>query len=171
MVHSMELSQSSTDEAGQSGNSHGGWVFPALLAVALLLALGISQRVNHDDSSSQLETAANKSPSLAAVGETVSLEIDFGNGATQRFDALPWQPEMTVSKLMEIASQFRPGITFSQKGEGETGFLTAIEGLANEGATGRNWKYQVDGDHGQISYCLQNLTPGQHVLWKFAAEE
>ena len=173
MVHAMKYStkrgQSSTDEAKRSGQASGGWVFPVLLAVVLLLVALLSQRIRESDpAGKQSDQALAWTPSPLANGETVGLEIDFGNGAARRFAALPWRQEMTVDGLLHAARQFRPGITFSQQGEGETGFLTALEGLANEGAGGRNWKCEVDGEHGRVSFCLQKLTPGQQVLWKFA---
>ena len=176
MVHAMKYStkrgQSSTDEAQRSGQASGGWVFPVLLAVVLLLMALMSQRIRESDPAGKLSGEAPVwTPSPPANGETVSLEIDFGNGAVRRFAALPWRQEMTVEKLLQAARQFQPGIIFSQQGEGETGFLTALEGLANEGAGGRNWKFEVDGEHGRVSFCLQKLMPGQQVLWKFALED
>ena len=164
----MELRQSSTDEAGGTGAAEG-WAFPALLAVVLLIAAVVAVRGKREIS--QQSSDEGWTPSPAAQGETVSLEIDFGNGVQQRFEALLWQPEMTVAELLQAASKFRPGITFTQQGKGKNGFLTALQGLANEEAGGRYWTYQVDGKHGQVSFCLQKLSPGQHVLWKFAAKE
>jgi len=102
------------------------------------------------------------------VGETVVLSIDFGNGAKKEFAALPWQADMTVADLLEAAQNFQPSIQFTQIGTGERGFLNALDGLANEGAGGRNWLYQVDGQHAHVSFCLEKLEPGGHVLWVYA---
>ena len=160
-VHSMELKQSSTDEAVR------GWVFPALLVGVLLLVALVSQRIRQHE---PVGPNSAWTPSLAADGEIVSLRIDFGNGAIRQFD-LPWQPEMTIEGLLLAAREFSPGITYVQQGKGETGYLSALEGLSGEGAGGRNWKYEVDGEYGKTSFCLQKLTPGQQVVWKFSQAE
>jgi len=174
----MELGRSSTDEADRKRSSARGWAFPALLAVVVLIVglVGTRDWQGHsapttDPSRGGPGLAAAWTPSAPAQGETVSLEIDFGNGAQKRFAALPWQPEMTVAGLLQEARQFRPGIQFRQRGEGAGGFLTGLDGLPNEGAGGKNWKFEVDGEHGRTSFCLQTLLPGAHVLWKFASDE
>ncbi len=104
------------------------------------------------------------------TGETVSLTINFGNGVKKEFEALPYRIEMTVVDLLAAARDFRPGITFTQVGTGESGFLRSLDGLANQGAEGRNWLYQVDGQHAHASFCLEKVGPGGHILWKFTDE-
>lgn len=152
--------------------STGGWAFPALLAVLLLGALWfLRTRPQVEQPSADRSTPAEWAPSPRPQGETVALEIDFGNGASKQFAALPWREGLTVADLLQAAAEFRPGIAFTQKGEGETGFLTALDGLKNGGAGGRNWRYEVNGQHGQASFCLQQLEPSDRVLWKFAGEE
>jgi hypothetical protein len=109
-------------------------------------------------------------PSPQPEGETVSLEIDFGNGAAREF-TLPWSEGMTLGELMGAARKFRPGVTFTQQGEGEQAFLTSLEGVANEGGAGRYWLYSVDGEHGKVSFAVQPLEAGAAVLWEFRRGE
>ena len=149
----------------------GGWVFPALLAVVLLVASVWALQSRPTASSGTASDTPAWTPTPRPTGETVRLEIDFGNGASQRYDALPWQAEMTVADLMRQASQFQPPITYSQYGEGAGGFLTAINGLQNEGPSDRNWLYRVDDRHAEVSFCLQKLEPGARVLWIFTHGE
>ena len=104
-------------------------------------------------------------------GEGVGLTVDFGNGVKKQFDALPWRAGMTVEILMQEASHWKPGISYSQRGTGEMGFLTSIDGLKNQGIGGRNWSYEVNGEFAEISFCLHPLEPGDRLLWKFAGEE
>ncbi|MCH7751799.1 MAG: hypothetical protein IH898_06550 [Planctomycetes bacterium] len=168
----MKLGPSGTDgvDGDPGGNqSHGGWVFPALLAMVLLVSVGIvlGNRQPGPQSASP-ETTANWTLSDEPQGSTVALEIDFGNGAKKQFAALPWRTGMTVADLMGQASKFRPGIEFDQHGEGASGLLTAIDGLKNEGSGGRNWRYRVDDRYGEVSFCLQPIEPGMRVLWEFA---
>jgi hypothetical protein len=117
------------------------------------------------------EVTAAWTPSSRQTGETVRLEIDFGNGARRVFDALPYEVEMTVADVMAQAREFRPGISFAQIGEGAGGFLTELEGLKNEGASGRNWRYEVAGKPGTKSFCLEGVAAGELVRWSFAGED
>ena len=173
----MELGQSSTDGVdGNSGGqkSHGGWVFPALLATVLLIAAAIAFGNRQPGTQGAAPgTIGSWTPSERPQGSTAALVIDFGNGARKQFAALPWQAGMTVAQVMEQARKFRPGVEFTQVGEGASGLLTAIDGLKNEGSGGRNWRYRVrdqDGDHfGEVSFCLEPIEPGMSVLWEFAA--
>ncbi len=162
----MEIMQSGTDET-RSARRSGGWAFPVLLAIVFLALVSVAQWA---------PKPTVPPPSLAAAwapqptGQTVSLEIDFGNGAKKTFAALPWEEGMTVGEVMELARRFGPGIVFSQIGEGERGFLGSLDGVANQGAGGRNWIYRVDDRHAHGSFCLEKLEVGGRVLWTFGDE-
>ncbi len=106
-------------------------------------------------------------PSPQPQGQTVSLTIDFGNGARREFDALPWTEGLTLGELMRRAAAFRPGVTYAQRGEGPMAFLTSLEGVANEGGGGRYWFYAVNDRRGETSFAVQPLEPGAHVEWVF----
>ena len=103
----------------------------------------------------------------AVISFTKSLAIDFGNGARREFAALPWSDGLTLGKLMREARDFRPGIRYTQRGEGDMAFLTALEGVANDKAAGRYWFYEVDGQRGEVSFEVQPLEAGAKVLWVF----
>jgi hypothetical protein len=109
-------------------------------------------------------------PSARPTGETVVLEIDFGNGARRIFEALPYRDGMTVADVMDEARNFQPALRYAQVGEGAGGFLTELEGLKNEGASGRNWQYDVAGTPGNKSFCLQTVAYGELVRWTFAGK-
>lgn len=170
MVHSMEPNQSSTDRSGESTDQGGGWFFPLLLAAVLLVLFGVAKFA----SPPKQQVAATKdqvwTPSAEPTGQTVGLTIDFGNGASKVFAALPWRAEMTVADSLAAARDFQPGIEFTQQGSGSTGFLTSLDGLENEGASGRNWIYRVDDRHAHQSFCLEKIEPGMHILWTFTDE-
>lgn len=116
-------------------------------------------------------TSAAWTPAPRPEGQTVSMTIDFGNGARREFDALPWTEGLTLGQLMRRMADFRPALAYTQKGEGEMGFLTSLEGVANDGASGRYWFYAVDDDRGQASFDIQPLQPGARVLWVFKAAD
>ncbi len=168
-LHSMEPRQSSTGGTDESADNGGTWLFPLLLTVILIVVVGVAKlsSLPQERATRQPTGDTDWTPSIQPTGDTVRLTIDFGNGARKVFDALPWQPGTTVSDVMESAREFRPGIEFTQEGSGASGFLTSLDGLANEGASGRNWIYRVDQQHAHQSFCLEKVEPGRHVLWLF----
>ena len=158
-----------------------GWRLPLLLLLVLggIVFYGFSaNRGDHGPPPEPSEDA--RSPAAARItpgppsdrvsGEVVSLVVDCGNGAQRQFDALPWHEGMTVANLMGKARDFRPGITFTQRGAGKMAFLTSLDGIAGQAAgqgagTARGWQYKINGEHGQQSFGSQILTPGDRVLW------
>jgi hypothetical protein len=104
------------------------------------------------------------------TGETVSLAIDFGDNR-RTFEALPWREGMTVRDALAAAGHTTAGLKFSEQGSGEAAFLTQIDGVANEGASGRNWTFTVNGKFGDRSFAIFPLRPGDEVLWSFRVDE
>ena len=164
----METTPESPDTAAPNRSPAVGWQFPLLLAVLLLGIILWGQRPTVEQPAT---TSANGPPSPIPTGDVVRLEIDFGNGARRTFDALPYRPDMTVADVMSAAREFRPGITFTQVGEGARGLLTGLEGVKNEGASGRNWRYEVAGSPGTRSFCVVPVAAGELVRWTFAGDD
>ena len=127
----------------------------ALLLLVMLLfrstALQQNSSVNHGGSTADDSTAA-------PTGKTVALAIEFADG-TLRHDYLPWHEGMTVENLLAAASHLPKGIRFSQQGSGESALLTEINGAANEGGSGRNWTYSVNGQEADRSFAIYQLHP------------
>jgi hypothetical protein len=146
-----------------------------VLAVGLAAASWLLMSVRNDPDAPRAGAGAKEqtvawTPPVAA-GETVALEIDFGNGARREFAALPYRDGMTVGDALRLARDFGPGLAFTYQGEGELSFLTSLDGVANQGPGGRFWLYQVDGERADVSYEVQPLASGQRVLWQFAEPE
>ena len=146
-----------------------------MLAVSLAAASWLLVSVRNDPDAppggagAKEQAAAWTEP--ATVGETVALEIDFGNGARREYAALPYRDGMTVGDAMRLARDFGPGLAFTRHGDGELSFLTSLDGVANQGVGGRFWLYQVDGERADVSYEVQPLSAGQRVLWQFKEPE
>ena len=104
-------------------------------------------------------------------GPTVSLAIDFGNGAKRQFTGLEWYEQMTVGELMSTASRRSPGLDFEVRGSGEMTLLTSLDGVANGEGNGRYWLYEVNGLPAQVSFAVQPLGAGDRVLWVFKRPE
>lgn len=136
----------------------------------LLVVYGVTRVAPDAAQQPQASTLSGWTPTQQPTGETVRLTLDFGNGVRKEFASLAWQHDMTVADVLAAAEAYRPGITYVQQGRGESGFLTSLDGLGNEGAGGRNWLYRVDNRHAHVSFCLEKVEPGMHVLWTFTDE-
>ncbi|BBO36556.1 DUF4430 domain-containing protein [Lacipirellula parvula] len=152
------------------------WALPLVLAVAFATTgwLLVSFRNSSHEGPPSATPAAGAENLTAAPEpgvETASLEIRYGNGARREIAALPWHEGMTVGDLMRLAQKFRPGIEFTHTGKEEMSFLTSLDGVANEGADGRFWVYDVGGRKAQVSYEVQPLAAGERVLWVFKRPE
>ncbi|MFM8251467.1 MAG: DUF4430 domain-containing protein [Planctomycetota bacterium] len=131
-----------------------------LLAVVVCLAPAAFA----DDS----PAAAQKSE--AAKGDTattVELVIDYGDGVQKRFTRLTPTPQMTILDVLQAAQKHPRGIKFEYRGKGETGFLTRIDDVANEGR-GRNWIFRVNNKLGERSFAVEPVRAGDVVSWSFA---
>jgi hypothetical protein len=98
---------------------------------------------------------------------TVRLTIDYGDGVQKTFVALPWRNQMTVFDALKEAEQHERGIRVQHTGSGVTIFITSIDGLDNEGARGRNWRYTVNDQPAGSSAGVMQLSQGDMVLWRF----
>jgi hypothetical protein len=147
------------------------WTMPIVLVAGAALVgtwLLLAEAARRPQAPAREGAAAeNWTPEARPEGETVSLEIDFGNGARREFAALPWSEGLTLGRLMREASNFRPAIRYSQDGEGKMAFLTSLEGVANDNGGGRYWFYEVDGQPGEVSFEVRPLEAGAKVLWVF----
>jgi len=137
-----------------------------LLALVLAAIVWSRGRSLHDAEVDSNPKAAS-SKEAADPRQMVSLKIDFGDGREKNFDAVAWQDGMTAANLLHNA----PDTDVSAKGAGEAAFLTAIDGVSNEGAGGRNWTYSVNGKTADRSFAIYKLQPGDQVLWRFGPRQ
>jgi hypothetical protein len=102
----------------------------------------------------------------AAVTNTagkVYLSIDYGDGPPREFAPITWRSGITIADLLGGLKE----LSVSQKGMGAAAFLTVISGVENQGADGKNWLYEVNGQVGDRSFAIYELRPGDRVLWTF----
>lgn len=143
-------------------------MLPLLLFV--VLAAILFSRFN----SPQNSVARGSDPAFAPSesGETVSVEIDFGDGSFRRYSPIPWSDGMTVADVMEMVAQHRHGVSyqFDVDGTGKLAMLHTIERISNEGegSEARNWVYEVNRERVPKSFAVCQLEPSDAVLWKFA---
>ena len=106
---------------------------------------------------------------VSETGESISLEIDFGDGAFRRYSPIPWNDGTTVADAMELVKKHRHGVEFHNEGEGEKALLVRIEDVQNQGgdAGAKNWVYEVNGKRAIVSFAVCPLAASDTVLWKF----
>lgn len=167
-VISMDSSDASQEK--KCSTCGAGWRFPLLLGLVLAaLLLARSGWIRNGEEvvgNSPLDTAGR-----VPTGETVSLTVDFGDGQPRHFDAVPWSVGMTIEDVLGAVSQMPDGPEFAKRGSGPSAFLTRIGEMANEGAEGRNWTYQVNDQRGDRSFAVYELAPGDRVLWRYGPQE
>jgi hypothetical protein len=143
------------------------WRLPLLLAVVLGAILLL-----RNGGVREVEPEAEQGLAPAPAGESaeqVSLAIDFGDGQREQYFGIAWREGMYVRDLMLEAG--RPDLQLDVQGSGASAFLVAINGVANEGAEGKNWTYKVNGTRADRSFAVYELEPGDRVLWTFAAQQ
>lgn len=145
--------------------SRRGLLAGAVLAT-MLLVMGSPARLEAEPQ----KATENKPTSDKPAAKTVSLTIDFSDGSQLVFPALPWQEKQTVLSTLEQAAKHPRGVKLEKRGSGETAMVTAIGGAENEGS-GRNWLFRVNGDLGDRSSAIFEVSPGDAVLWKFGTYE
>lgn len=78
-------------------------------------------------------------------------------------DSVTWNDKpLTAFEILEKA-----GHEVTSTGEGETRFVSAIDGLENLGSAGDNWTFRINGKLGDRSSDAVELKDGDEVLWKF----
>ncbi|QDV72205.1 DUF4430 domain-containing protein [Botrimarina mediterranea] len=78
---------------------------------------------------------------------------------------IPWAEGLTVAEATAGA------VDTEWQGEGAMAMLTSLRGRPNEGASGLNWQFEVNGEYATRSAGAVELRPGDSVLWKLAPYE
>jgi hypothetical protein len=128
----------------------------ALFPIAILLtclAIGCDKQV-----ATPVET-----PPIASG--TVDLMIDFRD-RDDIMVAIPCSADSTVLSIMQRAQNIGD-LKFTSRGSADTAFLTAINGIKNEGGGGDNWVFRVNGKLGDRSIGTFPVNPQDEILWRF----
>jgi hypothetical protein len=137
----------------------------ALVLVAILLLRDGGVR----DSTTDSGAPSDDGPAGTKSDKTVALAINFGDGRRQAYEPIAWREGMTVRDLTRETR--RKDLKLEVRGSGESAFLASLDGVANEGADGRNWMYSVNGRPGDRSFAIYELEPGDQVLWSFRGQQ
>jgi hypothetical protein len=137
------------------------WPLPLLLTIVLAALIG-SRFLRRVDVSSPATGDADGAVA-ASVVKRVSLSIVSGPGLRTDFISVPWHEGMTIADLFDKT----PGVRVDRMGSGPSAFVKAINGIANQGASGNNWTYNVNGKSGDRSFAVYTLQADDQVLWTF----
>lgn len=86
-------------------------------------------------------------------------------------DAEPTEAQIPWSEGLTVAEATTEAVDTEWQGEGEMALLTSLKGRPNEGASGLNWQFEVNGKYATSSAGAVELRPGDSVLWKLAPYE
>ncbi len=131
--------------------------------IVAMLALLIAYRVYTNDEK-PAPNAQQQSDS------SITIAIDSGDGQPLREVFIDIRDGMTVIDAMRRAKA-AGSIEFAAQGRGEGSFVTQINGVANGGADGRNWLFDINGAEAQVGAGAIELKGGDRVLWRFGAYE
>lgn len=148
------------------GNAPHLWRLPVALAVVLLVVLGL--RSYYADLGQTVQSlSTEKMPSTAAHSvEVVLQEAD----AAQSYQ-VGWTPGMNALEATQQLAKQDASLQLRIRGSGELILVTAIGKRENEGLTGLNWQYEVNGEYQNRGAAACPLSPGDRVLWKYAPYE
>ena len=116
------------------------------------------------------ESATAESPETIQVIGTVQLEVDFGGRAEKKTMRLDCREDSTVFSILQGAEQ-EGWIQVSSRGSGENSFLIGLDDIENEGATGDNWIYRLNGQVGKVGAGAQSVVPNDEINWTFGEYE
>lgn len=112
---------------------------------------------------------------------TVSVTVDYGNGARKSFTRLPWRKGLTLLEALDAARAVPPGIAvaYGSSRNGSVIDLT-LDGLPEADGSGA-WSVWIDERQGparlgtETSYrfdpgsrAANEVQPGQHVVFRLA---
>jgi hypothetical protein len=156
---------STPGESNSCSTCRSGWRLPLLLGIVLAAMLLVSSNRFRQTVFQPLRQQP-VDETIAAPANKVLLTINFGNGQLLN-STENWREGMTVADVLQNNRRN----SFLTEGRGETAFLTSLNGVMNEGATGRNWTYTVNGKFADRSFAVYELRPNDHVLWTFTAQK
>ena len=99
--------------------------------------------------------------------QTVALLLDFGDDFQMQYTNLSWTADQTVHDVMKQAELHPHPLKIQLRGGGETAFLESIAGVGNEGGSGANWIFYVNGERAERGFGVKTVDAGDTILWKF----
>lgn len=135
-----------------------------ILMFLLLGLLGCEPESNPSPTVRPDSSATGAAADSEPTSGNVSLEIHYGeNSSNDSVDInLAWKESLTAFSVLEASGQ-----QVTHTGSGESCFVSAINGIQNQGSSGPNWIFYINGELGSSSSDAVTLKPGDQVTWTF----
>ncbi|QDU58772.1 DUF4430 domain-containing protein [Aeoliella mucimassa] len=145
----------------------------AIALFVVLVALVLTRWWMPDDST----VVDGDHPSDVAAEETDNPELGVTFAATG-VEGLPrevciavGEEKISVFAALEQVQAVEPAWYFTYQGSGKMTMVTEIAGFSNEGNTGSNWTYEINGEMAPRSVGEMQVGRGDRVLWNFGTYE
>ena len=106
---------------------------------------------------------------MASANLFVDWSSPFHNPPWQACDYLPIEAGVTtVLNLMNEANSCKPKISFTYEGDGESAYLTSIDGVENnQDNNGFYWVFFVNGQMPKVGMGAYKLSNNDSVVWDY----
>ena len=136
---------------------------PFLMLMAIGLALMIPM-VGCNQKTETAKSSASGTASETALG-TVELNVDFGERKARKELRVPCSRDSTVYSILERARNMGD-LTFHSTDFQGKAFVRSIDDIENEGASGDNWTYSVNGTLAKVGCSDFTVKPKDTITWK-----
>lgn len=102
-----------------------------------------------------------------STDEPVVVILRFGDGSERHYTQIRWTDGLTALDALQRAADHPRGFPLQVRGKGKTAFVVSIDGLSNEGDSGKNWIFRVNGTVGEQSAGVVSVSAGGRVEWNF----
>ena len=103
---------------------------------------------------------------IGAGGDSVAVQIPALADRAAVQEQIPAEAGHTQSVLAYMQAMQKKGLVeFTSSGEGDMVLIESLQGLKNQGATGKNWLYAVDGKLANRGVATMTVAGGQRVQW------
>lgn len=163
---------SDADSSSSPQSSKGNWRLLVVL-VGLLIAVALL-RPQAPHEGGPLPAAGDGSQGFVTLLlKPVEEEPILASATTE----VPWRADLTVYAATLQAGGSQPAHVSKERwqsrwqGNGEMAFLLELGGIANQGADGLNWLFEINEKRIDRGAGAQTLKQGDRVLWKMGKYE
>lgn len=133
-----------------------------MCAIGVTMVLGGCDSATSEKAPPSTSNPASTSPDFKSIGE-VKLKINIPDGEPLELN-LSYSKKSSLFDVMKMAQEDEK-LSFEFRGEGETVFVTSIQGIPNGGSSGPNWIYRINEKMGDCSAGVKTIEDGDSIEW------